>query len=202
MSDYGADPDPSIPAAQQLAYTFGFMPLDKTNVMQWTYPDDVIVRKLANKTGKSNVLFKFAEPPPPGPIPPDLDPVPAGDACSLCWGNSKPFGVGDTPESVVVVIQDIEKGSTWMPADGEPPDGIFILTQIGGTPCGYALFDADFSMFFNFGPVAAGFSIFDDTFTIFIFSGPGPICNTFFENTLTDPFVGGTATIFIPPIAP
>lgn len=201
MSDYGADENPDIPAAQNLAFTKGFMPLDKTNVMQWTYPDDVIVRKLANKQDKSNALFKFAPEPPPGPIPPVLDPVPAGDACIFCWGNGKDFGVGETPSSLVVVIQNVEKGPSWPPISGDPPNGTFELTQVGGTPCGYEFEDGDFTMILLFAPVTTVILIRNKPILIVSFQDLNLGCSTFFENTVTLPFVGGTATVFIPPIA-
>ena len=61
MSDYGADENPDILKAQELAYTFGFMPLENSNVMQWTYEDGVVVRKLAHRKTHSNILFKIQE---------------------------------------------------------------------------------------------------------------------------------------------
>lgn len=200
MSDYGADENPSILAAQDLAYTKGFMPLDRTNVMQWTYPDDVTVRKLANKNGKSNALFKFAPPEPPGPIPPELDPVPAGDACVICWGNGLPFGVGETPESLVVVIQDVKKGLSWIPLFGEPPNGTFELSQDPIVPCDFGFEDDDYIMALGFGPPNATFLIRNKPTMVPSFSGSGVLCSTFFVSTENALFVGGTATIFIPPI--
>jgi len=61
MSDYGADADPNLILATELAYNQGFLPLDKSNVMQWTYAAGIVVRKLANKQDSSNVLFKIQE---------------------------------------------------------------------------------------------------------------------------------------------
>lgn len=201
MSDYGADENPSIPAAQNLAFTMGFLPLEKTNVMQWTYPDDVTVRKLANKNGKSNVLFRFAPPPLPGPIPPDLDPVPAGDACTVCWGNGKPFGVGETPETVIVVIQNVEKEPGWLAGDGEPPNGTFELTQDGGAPCRFVFENDDFLIVLFYLAFAGAFAVQNKPIIIFSFFEVSAVCSTFYRNTITDKFTGGTATIFIPPIA-
>lgn len=60
MSDYGADTDPDLEKAYQLATSQGFMPSEKTNVMQWTFIG-YVVRKLANKSDKSNILFKIVE---------------------------------------------------------------------------------------------------------------------------------------------
>ena len=57
MSDYGADANPSLAAAEDLAYTKGFVPLDKTNVMQWSLTDQQVVRKLAHRKTHTNILF-------------------------------------------------------------------------------------------------------------------------------------------------
>lgn len=61
MSDYGADVNPNIPAAQDLAWTKGFLPDEKANVMQWTLADNQVVRKLASKRDSSNILFKIQQ---------------------------------------------------------------------------------------------------------------------------------------------
>ena len=54
MSDYGADKNPDLNKATALAYGDGFLPIGNSNVMQWTYAGDVVVRKLANSQDKSN----------------------------------------------------------------------------------------------------------------------------------------------------
>lgn len=61
MSDYGADENPDMNKAVDLAYDQGFLPLVKTNVMQWTYDGGVVVRKLAHRQTGSNVLFEIQE---------------------------------------------------------------------------------------------------------------------------------------------
>jgi len=61
MSEYGSDEKPDLNKATNLAYTLGFMPLDRSNVMQWTYPGGKVVRKLANRQDKSNILFLIQE---------------------------------------------------------------------------------------------------------------------------------------------
>jgi hypothetical protein len=63
MSDYGADQNPDIPKARQLAFGDGFIPLDGVNVMQWTYTDGNprVVRKLAKGGKHSNILFLMSE---------------------------------------------------------------------------------------------------------------------------------------------
>lgn len=59
MSNYGSDVEPDLVKAQQLAYDLGFVPLDKTNVEQWSHDDGIIVRKLAHKKSGTNIGFKI-----------------------------------------------------------------------------------------------------------------------------------------------
>lgn len=59
MSDYGADKNPDLNIATETAIVQKLAPLKKVNVMQWTYPDGVVVQKYASKQGKSNLLVKF-----------------------------------------------------------------------------------------------------------------------------------------------
>lgn len=59
MSDYGADKNPDLNLATQITKTDKVLPLDKSNVMQWTYPGGVIVQKYANKQNASNLHVKF-----------------------------------------------------------------------------------------------------------------------------------------------
>lgn len=61
MSEYGSDANPDIPKAQELAYTFGLLPHDGSNVMQWTLSGNRVVRKLAQRKDKSNILFLIQE---------------------------------------------------------------------------------------------------------------------------------------------
>lgn len=60
MSDYGADVDPDMAETYDLQFTKSFITQDKTNVMQWTYPGRRVL-KLANKRGKTNMLFLIEE---------------------------------------------------------------------------------------------------------------------------------------------
>ena len=59
MSDYGADKKPDQNVARRLAYDYGFIKDDKSNVMQWTYPGDGRVQKIASRRDSTNVLFKL-----------------------------------------------------------------------------------------------------------------------------------------------
>lgn len=59
MSDYGADKNPDLNIATEVTIVQGVLPLPKTNVMQWTYPDDIFVQKYAHKKSSSNLLVKF-----------------------------------------------------------------------------------------------------------------------------------------------
>lgn len=58
MSEYGADKNADLNKTKVLAFDQGFLPVDDGNVMQWTYNNHV-VRKLARKSGKTNILFKL-----------------------------------------------------------------------------------------------------------------------------------------------
>ena len=59
MSDYGADKKPDQNIARRLAYNFGFITDNDSNVMQWTYTGDGRVQKIANRKGHTNILFKL-----------------------------------------------------------------------------------------------------------------------------------------------
>jgi len=59
MSDYGADKKPDLNIATQVAIVEKLAPLDRVNVMQWTYSNGTVVRKFASKEGKSNLLIKY-----------------------------------------------------------------------------------------------------------------------------------------------
>jgi len=60
MSDYGADATPDMAKTFELMVGQGFLPVDNSNVMQWTY-GDCVVRKLANRKDHTNILFKIEE---------------------------------------------------------------------------------------------------------------------------------------------
>jgi len=59
MSNYGADANPNLSLATEVTKVNKFAPLPKTNVMQWTYPDGVVVQKYANKQDHTNIHVKF-----------------------------------------------------------------------------------------------------------------------------------------------
>lgn len=59
MSDYGADENPDLNIANDFVNGKNFAPLGNTNVMQWTYSDDVVVQKFARRLDSTNILFKF-----------------------------------------------------------------------------------------------------------------------------------------------
>lgn len=62
MSDYGADKNPDLNVATDMAFTKGFIPLIDANVMQWTYEDGIFVQKYADRKTSSNILFKIQKP--------------------------------------------------------------------------------------------------------------------------------------------
>jgi hypothetical protein len=59
MSDFGEDKNPDLNIATEIALVKKLAPMQKVNVMQWTYPGGVIVQKYASKQGKTNLLVKF-----------------------------------------------------------------------------------------------------------------------------------------------
>ncbi|GAI40000.1 unnamed protein product, partial [marine sediment metagenome] len=62
--------------------------------------------------------------PPVVPIPP----VAPGEPCPICFGLGGPWGE-DTPSSVVLTVEGVEKGTGWSPIDGEPWNGTLNLLQ-------------------------------------------------------------------------
>lgn len=59
MSDYGADKNPDLNIATELTKVGRVLPCEKTNVMQWTYPDGILVQKYARRKDASNLHVKF-----------------------------------------------------------------------------------------------------------------------------------------------
>lgn len=189
MNFNGSESIPDLNLATFLAFDDNAVPIKDSWIAEWRYPSGVVTRRIANRQGHTNIIFKM-----------ELDPVPAGDPCPICWGLNKPFGPGQTPESVTVVIANVKKGPGWQPSDGEPPDGAFILDQTSGLPCNFFFFDASFFIIFVTDASISSLVIFTTDLTVFIFGSIGIQCQTFYENSLTDPFIGGTATVFVPPV--
>lgn len=55
MSDYGADKNPDLNIATDLAFNQAFLPLAKANVMQWTHDSAISTIKIAHRKTNSNV---------------------------------------------------------------------------------------------------------------------------------------------------
>lgn len=133
----------------------------------------------------------------PQPIIPD--PVAAGNDCTICWGLDKPFGNGNTPESIVVNFSGIQKGPTWGVSDDLPINGKFTLTQIVD-PKEYQLVDS-----------GIGFAVIflvDSTRIILrkigfydIFNGVTiNACETLVYNYLNTRYINGSCLITIPEV--
>lgn len=134
--------------------------------------------------------------------PEDLGAVPAGDPCGICWGLGKPFGGGDTPESIEVTFEGIEKGPGWIPGNGEPIDGTFTLDQLAASPCEFTDIPAPpFGIFVNFlnGITQVG-GVSDTGFPSF-FRSTNVSCSTVFANQLVNRFINGSAVIRIPEVS-
>ena len=134
------------------------------------------------------------------PYPLEINAVAAGDPCSICWGTGKPFGDGDTPESITVNFSGINKGSTWSSGNGDPISGDFIIPQVVGIACQFVgtVGDDEISI------------LFDSVFTLVNVIRSGSVnqftgisngaCGTFVFNTESNPFTGGSCRIFIPEV--
>lgn len=131
--------------------------------------------------------------------PEQLEAVNAGSSCSVCWGQGKTFGAGETPESIFVTFEGIEQGPEWIPFDGDPVDGEFEVPQVGGNPCRYQLgaFPSLVAIveFKSDGTLVVGGS--DGSTDSFVRDSP-VICGSVFGNEITRRFKNGTATIRIP----
>lgn len=134
-------------------------------------------------------------PPPPPPI------VPPGDDCAICWGPGKPFGELPTPNEIIVTVTGVEKGPGWIPIDGDPPEGIFVLPQVGGgLPCRFSkpVVPSLFVFLLPDAVLVFGLVITAEFWFNGITSGA---CITVIENQLNDHFANGTAVITIPEVS-
>lgn len=61
MTISGETSNPDLNKAQNLAYDDGFLPQDNSYVSQWDYDNDIVVRQLKQRIGKSNCQFKIDE---------------------------------------------------------------------------------------------------------------------------------------------
>lgn len=135
---------------------------------------------------------------PPKDPPPD---VPEGSPCVNCWGPGKPFGNGETPSTINVVLSGIEKGPDWGPGSGGAMNGEYVLDQVVGLPCGFQLDIIPFAFIFVlFLPgetqVGANNQAMHNAFTR---NGASP-CSTVLANEEDEDFTGGVATITIPEV--
>jgi len=62
MSEYGSDSNPDMNLITDLAHSMNFLPLDKTNAMQWASGQASIDIKLAHRETHSNVHFLLDRP--------------------------------------------------------------------------------------------------------------------------------------------
>ena len=59
MSDYGSDKNVDLNIARKMIFANNFMPMSKSNSMQWTYADGTFVQKYARRADHSNIHFKI-----------------------------------------------------------------------------------------------------------------------------------------------
>ena len=134
------------------------------------------------------------------PVPPPItpDPVPAGDTCIRCWGAGKEFGDIATPSKITISISGVVKGPNWFPALGEPPDGVFELTQLGFSPCGYGLTAGGIAYTAGFNQFGTEVTITDLIFGTVYFSMSENICELLTFSFDLGFFDGGTILIILP----
>lgn len=132
---------------------------------------------------------------------PTLAPVPAGNLCVFGWGPVGIFGRGPTPSQCNVHLENIQKGPLWVPADGEPFEGDFTLTQNAFAPCFFAKNIGGVDLIFvNFGVTAALVFVFAPNFS-FMFNRNSVLnANLVYSNTVSTNFIGGTCVLTLPEI--
>ncbi len=136
--------------------------------------------------------------PPPEDFPPPIGPVAPGGDCTVCWGIGKEFGDIDTPSAIQVVFSGINKGPNWLPAYGEPLNGLFLIPQVVPVPCAYQKTAAQPTITLVFGVAGTGLRM-DDSLTgaKYFFAAAG-VCVLEFVNEENDHFVGGSAELTLP----
>lgn len=136
----------------------------------------------------------------PIPLPTIPDPVPPGDFCDSCWGPGGLFGVGPTPESILVTVFGIKKGPNWGVLDGEPLEGEFTLDQNVVLPCLYRGGGGGSLLQVLFLSNATGASIVAPSAETMFFYNQLIACNILLDNEEDNHFVGGTVKITIPKV--
>lgn len=137
------------------------------------------------------------------PVTPPIvpDPVGAGSLCNTCWGTGRTFGDGPTPDSIFINVSGINKGPSWTPFVGEPPNGRFQIPQLIGLPCFYVLPAPPIRWAIIFGNI---FTLASGDFqpgARFFFGETEDLCGVTMLNQTLDPFVGGSMVVEIPEVA-
>lgn len=127
-----------------------------------------------------------------------IEPPEPGIACPLCWGSAgSPFGSGAPPDILQVEVTGIQKGTAWIPADGEPPEGVFSVEPV--IACQW--FSLDFPKFFIFYTSGQSWLQIEQFFPVLaFFAQPAIDCVQDFVNELTNPagkFFNGSAHVFV-----
>lgn len=61
MNFNGSESTPDLNEATFLAFDDSIIPIDGSWIAEWKYPDGVTTRRIANRQGKTNIIFKFQE---------------------------------------------------------------------------------------------------------------------------------------------
>ena len=125
-----------------------------------------------------------------------IDPPPKDYSCALCWGSADgPFGFGPPPGQVTVFVEGVQKGSAWVPSNGEPPNGYHVFPQWDSCTWGTGVLVV--TQFWS--PDTAPYVLIRGTGGDSAFRGSfQPGCITEYTNYLTNPisvFYGGTAKV-------
>jgi len=131
------------------------------------------------------------------PPPPDPPKSAIGVPCPSCFGDSKTFGMIDTPELVRVSISGVRKAADWVSGDGVAMNDNYILTQVADEPCIWLYQDAAIQVVLSLDHLGS-----------FLYSwGPGThpyfegslseLCQLEFINDITVGFTGGTGIVVL-----
>lgn len=136
----------------------------------------------------------------PIPEPIIVPPVPAGNDCTICWGIGKPYGDGDTPESIKVNFSGIAKADDWDSWMLDPFEGEFELDQFGIFPCHFRFTDAVWMVNVIFHTLSTEI-VLEGRDGGFQFLSPNSSeCATLVFNEREIRYVNGTCKILIPEI--
>lgn len=133
----------------------------------------------------------------PVPFLASANPPTPGMPCNLCWGPGKPFGKGQTPAALTILIEGVVKGPGWFPFNGDEENGEHIVYQVPGTPCTYESNDDPFLVQLILFVANTSIVARNETGTFYFASDGDAACEETIDNENTTIFINGTATILL-----